>query len=521
MSVTKRIAFGAAASWFSRGITILLGLVLLPVLFRHLPKEELGVWLLLGQSWAAMGILDLGVGITLTRRIAMAKGKSGGDPEAQLTEESKQEIADLVACGRRIYRFMAVGVFLVTCGLGFLYLRNLQLNSVSLGTAWLAWAILCAAQGFTVWGTVWTCLLQGVGYVGWDAIIASFVQAAMLTAQMIAVLCGGGLIALATLATFGAITQRFLTRWLARRRKPELFALKGNWNPKVLQGMTSLAFRAWLTAVGTMFIFNSDQFFIASAQGAEKIPAYRAAYLVVLNLNMLAITFASSSTVFVSCLWQACEFKQVHRVVQRNLRLGLLIMLSGAACVIALGSSLFDAWIGPGKFIGFPTLIVFTALLVFETHSFIIVASSRATEDEAFVVSTLTAGILKLCLSWLLMQRYGLLGIASGTLIAQLLTNNWFMAFRGLRRLRMSLRDHFQTVIMPVTGTFILILICDVAVLKLFSNESPLTHVLAAGVTTAVLLALSCWVMVLAKSERDRIRSFFRLLTFPAKSSKA
>ena len=74
MSVTRRIAFGAAASWFSRGVTILLGLVLMPVLFRYLPKEELGVWLLLGQSWAAMGILDLGFGITLTRRIAFAGG---------------------------------------------------------------------------------------------------------------------------------------------------------------------------------------------------------------------------------------------------------------------------------------------------------------------------------------------------------------------------------------------------------------------------------------------------------------
>src|SRR5438046_10746148 len=109
MSVTRRIAFGVTASWFSRCITILLGLILLPVLFRHLPKEELGVWLLLGQSWAAMGILDLGFGVTLTRRIALAKGKSGGDPSVVLTDETKREIADLVECGRRIYRIMAGG----------------------------------------------------------------------------------------------------------------------------------------------------------------------------------------------------------------------------------------------------------------------------------------------------------------------------------------------------------------------------------------------------------------------------
>src|SRR4051794_29460896 len=99
MSISRRIAFGAAASWFSRGVSIVLGLVLMPVLFHHLPKEELGVWLLLGQSWAAMGILDLASGAPPPRRIALAKGKSGADLNAPLTPETLREIADLVECG--------------------------------------------------------------------------------------------------------------------------------------------------------------------------------------------------------------------------------------------------------------------------------------------------------------------------------------------------------------------------------------------------------------------------------------
>src|SRR5437016_3921025 len=183
----------------------------MPVLFRHLPKEELGVWLLLGQSWAAMGILDLGFGVTLTRRIALAKGKSGGDPSAPLTLETKREIADLVECGRRIYRIMAVGVFLVSWALGFFYLRNLQLHDLSHTTVWIAWTILCACQALNVWATVWTCLLQGVGYIGWDALIASFISTASLITQIIVVLSGGGIVPLAIVATVGAVAQRFFT----------------------------------------------------------------------------------------------------------------------------------------------------------------------------------------------------------------------------------------------------------------------------------------------------------------------
>src|SRR5436853_6909490 len=108
MSVTRRIAFGAAATWFSRGVTILLGLVLMPVLFRTLPKEELGVWLLLGQSWAALGIFDLGFGVTLIRRIAFAKAMRDASLKASWSSETGRELADLIATGRRVYRWLGV-----------------------------------------------------------------------------------------------------------------------------------------------------------------------------------------------------------------------------------------------------------------------------------------------------------------------------------------------------------------------------------------------------------------------------
>jgi len=150
MSITQRIAFSATATWFSRGVSILLGLVLLPVLFRHLPREELGVWLLLGQSWAALGIFDFGFGFTLTRRIAFAKGKSGTDPNAPLTEESAREIADLVATGKRVYRVLAVFAFVFSFGAGFFYLRTLHLGSVPISEVWLAWGLLCVSQAFGV-----------------------------------------------------------------------------------------------------------------------------------------------------------------------------------------------------------------------------------------------------------------------------------------------------------------------------------------------------------------------------------
>ena len=83
-------------------MNILLRLVLVPILLHYRPKDEVGIWMLLGQTSALLGIFDLGLAATLTRRIALAKGKSGSDPNAPLSEKSRQEIADLVASARGV-----------------------------------------------------------------------------------------------------------------------------------------------------------------------------------------------------------------------------------------------------------------------------------------------------------------------------------------------------------------------------------------------------------------------------------
>src|SRR3954468_14331705 len=359
MSITRRIVFGATASWFSRGVTILMGMVMMPILFRNLPKEELGLWLLIGQSWVALGILDLGFGTTLTRRIAFAKAKSGSDPKAELGPETLSDVAKILGVGRRIYSVLAVGAFCISFAAGFLYLKSLELQHVSLAAVWMAWSILCLSQAIGVWAMPWTCLLQGVGYIGWDAIFASLVNAVTLIAQMVAVLLGSGLVPLAIIAAIGAVTQRFLVLGFSRRKRPELFSLHQRWDTPTFRTLLNPAMRAWLTALGVFMVGYTDQFFVSTVRGVEQLPAYRAAWVLVHNLTICAVAFGVGSGVFVSHLWQAEQLREMHRVVIRSARLGLLMMLAALGALSVAGESLFNLWLGRGNFIGYPVLLVF------------------------------------------------------------------------------------------------------------------------------------------------------------------
>ncbi len=506
MSVDRRVLFGAGASWFSRSVAILLGLVILPVLFRHLPKEELGVWLLLGQSWAAMGILDFGIGVTITRRIALAKGKSGGDPDAALTEDSVQEIADLVTSGQRIYYVMAGLVFVISLAAGFLYLRGLELHHVSHTTVWIAWTILCASQSLNLLAVIWDCLLIGVGYVGWDALVASFASAATLSAQIVAVLAGGRLITLASIATAGALASRYFTRWLARQRRPELFATRGRWNRETLRGLPWLAFRAWLTALGTALVFSTDQFFIAASKGAENIPAFRAAYVLVHNITVLAVTFGLASSVFVSHLWQAGDIAGVRKLVERNARLGMLVMLCAFAFLLTSGRALFEFWLGPGNFIGYGILILFLTYETLEAHSYILSTSSRATNDEAFGFSSIAGGLLKIGFALILTRYLGLFGLAMSTLLALLMTNHWYTTYRGLRRLRMPLLDYARDVIAPSFAWAVGALGIAYLTSHVLADCPSMVRIFIVAAASGAVFLTACVLFVLTHQERVDLR---------------
>lgn len=503
MNLGRRILFAVSVGWLSRFVIIVLGLVLIPLLFRNMGQEELGLWFMLGQSGAFLGLMDLGVSPTLTRRIAFAKGLAGADPAAATSDASRRQIADLVATGRLIYRFLSAGVFLLAWTTGFLFLGHIELHQLSYRTVWIAWTVMCASHALGVWAAMWNCLLQGTGHVGWDGVIAIVVQVVVLLAQIAAVLAGGGLITLAAIAAAGAVVTRYAVIAFMRRREPELFAIPGRWNREMFESMLKPALKAWATGVGAFLILRTDQYFIAYFKGADNIPSYQAAYQLVSNLLILSLSFAISSQVFISQLWQTGQIKEVHRIVTRSVRFALIVMACGIACLLAAGRELMNLWLGPGHFVGYAVLGIFCVTLFLETQHCAVAAASRSTEDEVFMWWALGAGALNLVLTWWLIKPFGLLGVALGTMIAQMLTNNWYAVYRGLWRLQMSRSGYFRDVLLPVMAVFIVALVLAALGKQLLGADAHQAAILAIAVlTTGIVCVIALWLLAADEEER-------------------
>jgi O-antigen/teichoic acid export membrane protein len=510
MSASKRIAFAVSVSWLSKVAVILSGVLLTPILFRFMGKEELGLWYLLANSQSFLGLLSLGVTPTLTRYIALAKGKSGSDPGVELTEETKQHIGDLVVTGRVILQWLAVAVFLIAWGSGYGLISQIKLSEVSPQTVFWAWTLMCAGYAVGVWISYFDCLLSGMGYIGWDGLIGTVTFLLIIISNIVAVLLGGGLLALAVISLVANLMNRSVFLGVIRWRFPELLRFQGKWNPEYAKALVKPSLYWWLTDLGAFLVLRTDSYFIALLKGTQNLPSYQAAYTLVANLSQVAMAVAGSSSVFISQAWQAGALSAIHQLTLRNAQMGLSIMAAGVAFLTMAGGEFIELWLGKGNFVGHNVLLVFCIMLTLETQHVILATCSRATDDEKYAPWALTAGVLNIIFTSVLIKPLGLLGVAMGTMLAQMLTSNWYAVYRPMVRLKLN----FGVYLRQVVGLWATVLGCCLGLswlakksLFLLGITSYWAVLAASAVVCGVVLATSWWMNVLEDRHRRSIQA--------------
>ncbi|MGK9168533.1 hypothetical protein KXR53_19625 [Inquilinus limosus] len=509
--IGRKIALAVSASWLSQVIRIGLNLLILPILFHAMNQEELGLWLILGQSTIFLGILtEAGFTPTITRRIAFAAGKSRAGPDQPLDEEVRRDLADLLASGRIAFRFVSIGVFVLTFVLGSLYLWQLDLREVSPTTAWVAWTLLCIGYATTTWSGLWTALTTGLGYVAAGTIIVTVIGVATLLMQMAVALAGGGLLWLSIVAAISGVAVRLATRLYVRRRQPQLFSARGRWDRTLMRGMIAPSIRSWLTAVGFALLFKTDQYFIALYVDTTQVPAYYAVYALLHNLAILALALGQTSSVYVSQLWHSGSLEKIHDIVLRSLIITLILMTCGVATLLVVGKDLISVWIGADHFAGYPVLTALGAMFLLCVQQNAILTFSRATENEVYAVPFLVAGGLNLVLSWALVQYMGLLGAPLATLLAQMLTTSWIVLRDGLQRLQLSIGTYLRTCLLPLLPISLATYFATMAVVSGSALPSALDRLLAGTAVAGCVCLAGLWLFGLTAANRAQAGAALR-----------
>jgi O-antigen/teichoic acid export membrane protein len=400
------------------------GLVQLKLLVSFLPVQIAGIWILFLSLAAYATLLDLGLSPTLAREIALISGNEWGAPE------SRRQLADVIKTSSVLFLILGTSAFLIGLFGGSALLYKLGYPSSMIRV----WILVSIGTGLNVLGNAPFAVLFGLGQVSKEKLVRSVALLCGLACMALSLFLGFGIVGLALCWIAQGIGARILGWFVLRRFSPQLFlgvVGRAGWNLVKRIGIPSL--KTAVVQLGAVLILQTDNLVIAWILGSSVIPKYEAVAKIAAMIMTLGTVGVTASTPYVSRAFRMHRHDEVKLLLSRNLRFimpGILVLILffavNANDVIAL-------WLGPGMYVGNAVLWTLLLMVTLEVHHVIYASALMATGEIAFVWSAVTAGVLNLGLSFFLASRLGLWGVALGTLVAQLLTNNWYAPYVTLK----------------------------------------------------------------------------------------
>ena len=413
MTRTRASRFLGNVGWSvsAQVVVAALNLALIPMLVHGLGLELYGLYVLLTAAINYLSTFSLGAGTTTVKFVAQAVGRRDG-----------KAVRDAARWSALLH---AVGPLCACAGLAawapLLARRLFHIAPEHLAEA--AFVLRCAAASGLFWAaSQWALeLLQGAQRFDLQNIVA-VLQTGVTTAGAALIVRAGGGLSGATLwnVAVNAAAAVVALALYARYVRPELAAL-----PDV-PGVPAAQFARWslllwLGPLAWLITFQADKLFIARAASLSALSLYAVPAGLLQRLQIVPASISSVAVPMMSELSGSHEdMRRVYLKAQRFLLWLVLPMLAG---LFALMPQFLGLWLGGdfGARSVWPARLLVAAQLFWALN--MIPNAAAAGRDRPGWLSAVAWGqAIVSVVAWrLLIPRYELLGVAGGSLLAQLL----------------------------------------------------------------------------------------------------
>jgi len=406
-----------SSSWFSLGVSILVGIFLSPFILHRLGDTAYGIWVLIFSVTGYYGLFDLGIRSSVIRYVSTYSAT--GDQEG---------LAKLINTSLATYTAIGAIAMVITLVCSVYVERLFRIPPDFLATArWLFLMVgSSVAVGFPT--GVFGGVLEGLGrfyFVNLTNLISTLLRAALI---VLALHRGYGLLTVALITTLLPILGSLVRAAIVVR----ILSLRYGWkyvDRSAFRAMANYSAVSFVLMIATKLRFKTDEIVIGTFLSVTAITYFSIADRL---LDYASEVVSSLAQIFVPMSGQSearGDTDRLRKILVAGNRACAFIIFPITAVLIILGKSVIESWVGP-RYVAasYPVLLVLavpiTCWLAQSASPRILYGMAR---HQALAKITLMESIANLVLSIILIRPFGIVGDALGTTIPLLCTTLYFL----------------------------------------------------------------------------------------------
>jgi O-antigen/teichoic acid export membrane protein len=433
------VAGKVSAKYLAMSIDWGLAIVMVPFNLAHLGKSVYGLWMLVASIPAYFSLLDLGYTAAIVK--FTAQYRANGD------SRGLNEIASTI-----FFFFAGVGLsaYAIATLLAFNIqgLLNLTPEQAITGRQVLLIISIYIAVGFPC--SVFGAIVRGFMDPYMTSVISVATSLAVVTVNIVMLLAGYGIVPLVAAITAIRILSYFAYWKNARRVFPPLQIRAADFRASRLRELTGFGMALLLIDLANKLNYSTDAIVIGMTMSTAAVASWAVAQRPVdlaqrfsheLNLAVFPVVVSSATL---------GRDDRLRTIFLYGTQLSLAIVSVLAICLILLARPVIALWVGPD--FGDSVAVVYVMTFVIMIRVGCAAATTLlegAGQHRLLAGATVAAGMANLLLSLLLVRRYGLIGVALGTLIPLSAVSLLVVFPAACRRIGLSVSRAFAVAVAP------------------------------------------------------------------------
>lgn len=438
--IFRRVFRNTASNYADIVVTLGIRFLLTPFLLHELGVTIFGLWILITSLMNYGQLLDFGISGAVTKYVA-----------EDLITNNAERSRRLITASLVLYTLLGLVLVAITFAGAPLFIDILHVPAsdraeatrfLILVSVWVGLSLPCTTTGAVLGG-----LQRFDAYNVIDIVVGTVLSA---IATVVVLLSGGGLLGLVLVNIGTRLAVQIPSIWVINRVAPEF---RVGWH-----GLDRESVRTVLTFGSSIFIgqtamrlqTKTDTIVIGAMLTVSSVTPYSFALQLTQVARTLVNQFLQVLLPVASELHAESDWDRLRALYLTSMRLVLAISLPIGGVFIGLAGPFMALWVGK-QYAGYGYLVTILTVAV-------VISLSQWAATPVFqgmnryrllALSALISGLVNLGLSILLATRYGLAGVALGTLIPTAIESFGFVLPFSMHVLGISITDVVRKIVLP------------------------------------------------------------------------